>query len=260
MLDKTHANLPNLYPKGKDIKGNQAYLPYNHKFKIPSNNEVTPTSLLVFTDWWVKRPKEITVKCNGIAIGFGTFPVYLRDVCGKNGDDICEYPKHATARLTVPLNGNKLPLAETLDFTIIIDGMLDPANGYVIIKGYKLLGETMSTDEFFARSKAIPFDEEIDVIGIGEEDIVIGGVEDNIEIADATAMVSAPNNNLGGTGEEIVIFESNKPLPDFYPGKNLPHSEPLGVERGSDVDIVVATVVPSKGNDDNILVNEGLLD
>lgn len=72
-------------------------------------------------------------------LGSGQFLSYLDNVCGYQFDSKCEYPDRqgsATAQLNVQINPRTAPT----DILIEIDGLLSPANEFVILKAIRLYG------------------------------------------------------------------------------------------------------------------------
>ncbi len=92
--------------------------------------------VVLLTDWWQKRPKRVIVfDQDGRSLGIGEFDTYTANVCGENGDETCEYPARPTAQLRVRCNGGTASA-----ISLFVNGLLDPANQFVIIQGVRVYG------------------------------------------------------------------------------------------------------------------------
>lgn len=132
LLDEISLDVGALYP-GKD-------LPFQKVIALDNNNL---SAIGVLTDWWQKRPTRIQVYewqdgARGKLLGEARFPTYLENVCGPQFDRRCEWSEHdqssAIAQLIVPLNEAVTSNAIAIE----VDGLLSPANKYVLLMGIRL--------------------------------------------------------------------------------------------------------------------------
>ncbi|MEM9103550.1 MAG: hypothetical protein AAGB12_14650 [Pseudomonadota bacterium] len=112
--------------------------PNSHFSKvIDLQNEQLVSSVSLLTDWWQKRPTEIRVyravdsangKIKGKLIGMQEFLTYDNMVCGNDYQSLCSYPDAPVGQLIVPVYANAKSMI------VEIDGLLSPANGFVILQ------------------------------------------------------------------------------------------------------------------------------
>jgi hypothetical protein len=103
----------------------------------------TLTSVGVRTDWWQKRPTQVSIYTvengqKGSLIGYQLFPDYLDSICGINFDSLCSYPDvegSSVAELRVELEN-----IQTDRIIVEIDGLRDLANKFVILNGFSIYG------------------------------------------------------------------------------------------------------------------------
>ena len=150
LIEEFEANL-SLYPK--------KHLPHTQPFTLDLQNK-SVTKLVVLSDWWQKRPTSIVVKCGEKVVGNSSFLTRDNNNCGVNGDEVCEYPRNPTSHFVVPINSSLIPKSSNVRLSVIIDGLLDPANEYVIIQGFKWFG----TSSEIGRSEEKEEDEECVVL------------------------------------------------------------------------------------------------
>lgn len=122
-----------LYPPNKTPAGAQSF-PRLISVSLGGTHAVR--EVVVLTDWWQKRPKRIVVfDQDGRSLGGGEFETYTANVCGENGDEACEYPARPTAQLRVRCDGGQASA-----ITLFVNGLLDPANQFVILQGVRVYG------------------------------------------------------------------------------------------------------------------------
>lgn len=124
-----------LYPVAVTTDPQASTLP--DKIKINFGKAYTVNEVIVLSDWWQKRPKEIRVfNDQNELIGSADFPVYVDANCGETGRKKCAYPANPTSFLKIPVKSTK----ETSRIIIRTDKLLSEDNEFAIIKGVRVKG------------------------------------------------------------------------------------------------------------------------